>query len=1186
MISSSDKKNLIRSNPTIGVLAGWQFYRTATNLSYLAPVFKGIIRASHDLGCNLLLGCGMGPSASPTDPIRPAWSENTNESDFVPIGPWNTDGIIIANPLQSDSRSKYIQTIMGQGHPIVFVGSGESGPTIVADNSGGIKTAMSHLVAHNHNKIAFIAGTREDYKGDSGERLRAFQDATKLFGLDDDPNLITFGRHTFNGGYSAMQQLLDAKIQFSAILASNDESALGAIKAMDEAGIRVPEDVAVIGFDNRFEGSVHSPSLSSIHVPLFEIGYKSFEVMYNHLTKEDDLPSILKIGTRLVTRDSCGCGARREAFLSNENTPETELTEAISTIVLDQSHSLTKKESDQLCDQLVRTFTKAITSDKMGEFEEKLTEILEHTIEKNEDSNNWQNALTLLENTDWERSLSRERIQEVLNHARLLIGRFTANQHNQYILNERWISSRLSLLSARLQTSLDEGQIIQTLNKYLSDLRINLALLSLFEPSDEPGSQECVMRDLLNIDVETITYNCREFPPNDFFSEEKPFSLTLIPVMDPNRQLGFMVFDTENLEIFGFVVQQVGGALNTASLYRQATEGRRLAEEANRIKNRFLSTISHDLRTPINLILGLTEVLLEENDWGQSALPISLQMDIERINAYAQHLGGMIGDVLDLATNSAGQLRLQMELVNLGDALKMVAESGLQLATDKGLGWKAIIPKNGPWVRADITRLRQVVLNLVNNAIKFTTNGEVSLIVEYNEKDVLVSVKDTGLGIPKDEQESIFNEFRRSERSILQGYSGLGLGLSICKTLIEMQDGTIGVDSSGIEGEGSTFYFTLPIVNHGEDQQSILNNSIEPERTFLIIHSDYENHERLRILLKEYGVNAIAISMDQFEDWRKRSSYSLPDAIVLDMSVNSEQGWSILKVLKTNKLTRNVPIMLYTHSNDGESLINLDYLTKPIELDELNTAIDQYLLSEEAIESKRTFLIVDDDSNTLEMNARIIHSQYEKNRIIKANNGAEALEILAKEKIDLVLLDLNMPVMDGFVVLESMRLNPKMRDIPVIILTGRDLSVEEMNCLNQGVATVLKKGIFSMEETLSHVNLALERKRRLSANAQKLVRQAMVFIQDHYAEPISRADVAKHVNIAEDYLTYCFRQELGTTPIKYLQRFRISQAKILLRNSEKSITEIAIDTGFSDSGYFSRLFHRETGMSPEAFRLS
>ena len=183
------------SQPTIGVLAGWQFYRTATNLSYLAPVFKGISRAAHDLGCNLLLGCGIGPSASPTDPLRPAWSILTPDVDFVPIGPWNTDGILVANPLHTRGRSGYIQELIATGHPVLFIGSGESGPTIVADNSSGIREAMQHLVDHGHRQIAFIAGSSTDLSGDSGDRLTAYQNYLEEYNLEIEPRRIVYGRH-------------------------------------------------------------------------------------------------------------------------------------------------------------------------------------------------------------------------------------------------------------------------------------------------------------------------------------------------------------------------------------------------------------------------------------------------------------------------------------------------------------------------------------------------------------------------------------------------------------------------------------------------------------------------------------------------------------------------------------------------------------------------------------------------------------------------------------------------------------------------------------------------------------------------------------------------------------------------------------------------------------------------------
>jgi AraC-like DNA-binding protein len=439
----------------------------------------------------------------------------------------------------------------------------------------------------------------------------------------------------------------------------------------------------------------------------------------------------------------------------------------------------------------------------------------------------------------------------------------------------------------------------------------------------------------------------------------------------------------------------------------------------------------------------------------------------------------LIGDVLDLATSDAGQLRLNTKMVDLGDALRMISESGRQLAADKGLSWSAVIPESGPWVLGDLTRIRQVALNLVNNAIKFTTSGEVSLRIETANGTVTVSVHDTGLGIPPEEHEVIFSEFSRSERSVQLGYKGLGLGLAISKRLIEMHGGVMGVTSTGKVGDGSTFYFTLP--------------TIEPSAEQIQSRTVFEN---------------------------------------------------------TEDHVKSVEAM-HSTSTDEDAF---------------------------------TILVVDNEPNTLELHTRIVKSHSFSNRVLKAHNGQEALEILERETIDLVLLDLQMPEMDGFEVLERMRANERTQKIPVIVVTGQVLTEAEMARLNRGVAAILEKGLFGLDETVAHINAALERRHRLSNEAQRLVRKAMVFIHEHYAEPISRKDIAQHVSIAEDYLTFCFRQELGTTPIKYLQRYRVNRAKGLLKESENSITEIARMVGFSDSGYFSRVFHRETGMSPETFR--
>ncbi len=303
-MSSSDRKG----RPTIGVLAGWQYYWTATPLSYLNPIYRGIRQAAADLSCNLLLGCGMGPSAASTDPLRPAWPFLSSESDFIPVGPWNTDGLIAVNPLHTEARSRDFQNLIAAGHPVMFVAAGEPGPTIAVDNAAGIRDAMRHLVEHGHRHIAFIAGSPEDMAGDTGERFQAYRSTLQEFGFLPDDRLIAYGRHISAGGHDAMRRIMEAGATFTAVLASNDESALGAMQALKEARLQVPQDVAIIGFDDRPESAVQKPALTSVAVPLFEMGYRAVEQLLRQIQGEPPPVGPVKVATHLVPRASCGCG--------------------------------------------------------------------------------------------------------------------------------------------------------------------------------------------------------------------------------------------------------------------------------------------------------------------------------------------------------------------------------------------------------------------------------------------------------------------------------------------------------------------------------------------------------------------------------------------------------------------------------------------------------------------------------------------------------------------------------------------------------------------------------------------------------------------------------------------------------------------------------------------------------------
>lgn len=1185
---------------TLGVLAGWQFYRTATNLSYLAPLFKGISQAAKDLHFNVLLGCGIGPSARPTDPLRPAWPFISGEHDYVPIGPFNTEGLIIAAPLHSGARSDYIQKLMAAGHPVIFVGSGENGPSIIADNTQGILAALKHLKDHGHQRIAFIAGSLDDLEGDTGDRLSAYQSGCHQLGLDEDPSLIAYGRHVFDGGYLAAQEFMQKDLDYSAILASNDESALGAMKALQEAGKRIPQDVAIIGFDNRLEGDVVEPGLTSMHVPLFSMGYRAAELLYQHIMLNIPLESRTFMQTRLVIRESCGCkpmeitNSKHSAAYNDQNAvngkQDMQLVKRVSVAVANNARNFTEEKCFSYSQNLVEAFMDSLKCGEKQIFNQKLHEILSDSVSSSDDIFIWQVALSILERWMQDNIAADEMLsntgKQMISDGRLLISRQMKHQYSLSEVDERWNASRISLLTAKLLTALDENQIFDTLAEFLPEMNIKKAWIALTDQDIREGFLSFEIRDLIKREEQPLIIRSHKFPPQAMLFSKNSNQLTLVPLVDPGGQLGFMVFDTEHLDLYGAIVQQVSGALNTAKLYRQAIEGRRLAEEINQMKNRFLSMISHELRTPLNLILGLSHILITESDNEKVVLPESIQKDIERINAYAQHLSGMIGDVIDLATNDAGKLHLNMELIDLSETLQLVVDSGSALTFDKGLSWKADLPEKGPWVWGDQIRLRQVVLNLISNAVKFTSHGTISLSVDTNDNVVTVEVCDTGVGIPIEEQKAIFNEFYRSERSITLGIPGLGLGLSVCKLLVELHNGKVGLRSRGIEGEGSCFYFSLPVVEAPSVLRTVSQHLNKIKQHVMILTTQHSKSEQLHNMLMERDIDVHVFLMEKVSEWLKHMAKSPPEAIILDVSIQSDSGWSALREIKSSHLGRGIPIMFYSAMADGEGIIDLDYLTKPIELVDLTRAFDTVRLINDTTQPDQTVLVVDDEANTLDLHARIVQSQSSAYRVLKAQDGEQALKILNEEKVDIVLLDLQMPKMDGFDVLEAMRDSKRLRNIPVVVVTGKILTKEDMLRLNQGVASVLNKGLFSSIEIVNHIDQALQKKRNLSKDAQRLVRQAMAYIHEHYSEQLTRQEISQKVNISEDYLTYCFRQELGITPIKYLRRYRIKQAKLLLKASQNSITEIAFAVGFSDSSYFSRIFHRETGYSPEDFRQS
>jgi CheY-like chemotaxis protein len=454
--------------------------------------------------------------------------------------------------------------------------------------------------------------------------------------------------------------------------------------------------------------------------------------------------------------------------------------------------------------------------------------------------------------------------------------------------------------------------------------------------------------------------------------------------------------------------------------------------------------------------------------------------------------------------------------------------------------------------------------------------------VEVGKKEAVIAVSDTGMGIPSNEQETIFNEFKQSERTARRGYGGMGLGLAISRRLVELHGGQIGVLSTGSDGAGSTFYFTLPILTASAGDPHELG--VRAQTVAVLTERDGEGITLTNYLLgRGFTVETVAIAENP--DWFDQLLAAPPGAVVLEQGPATERGWELIQRLKLDPATSSVPVLFYNLPDDREagSVLDLDHLAKPLGGDDLAQALRRQGI-ETGRGKRKTILIVDDDPAILALHARVVQSQIPTCRVLRASNGVEALAVMAHTRPDLVLLDLMMPEMDGFAVLEAMREDESARNIPVIVLTAQLLRQEDMARLQQGVAAVLGKELFTPAEVLAQVEAALTRSKRLGSEPQRLGRLAMAYIHEHYTEPISREDLARHFSVNERYLTRCFSQETGVTPIAYLIRYRIQQAKVLLEAGQLSVTEVGLATGFSDGGYFGRVFQKEVGITPGAYR--
>jgi CheY-like chemotaxis protein/nitrogen-specific signal transduction histidine kinase len=512
-------------------------------------------------------------------------------------------------------------------------------------------------------------------------------------------------------------------------------------------------------------------------------------------------------------------------------------------------------------------------------------------------------------------------------------------------------------------------------------------------------------------------------------------------------------------------------SLDNARLYEEQRQATEKLREVDKLKSQFLANMSHELRTPLNSIIGFSRVILKGIDGPITDLQ---QQDLSAINSAGQHLLNLINDVLDISKIEAGKMELALEEnVNLFDLLNSAMSYAVGLTKDKPIKLVKDYTSDLSSVRADPTKLRQVVINFLSNASKFTEQGSITLkaaqqIGPDGKPEVKVSVIDTGVGIAPEDQVRLFQAFTQVDGSLTRKVGGTGLGLSISKRLVEMHGGRVELEST--VGVGSIFsvilplpYVQLPEIPHLEGERTIL--AIDDDRQVINLYERYLNGQ---------GYHVIPLTIpDQAVEKAKELK---PYAITLDIMMPNRNGWQILEALKSDPQTRDIPVIVCSivdNQDKGFSLGAADYLTKPILQDDLIHALAR-LNGDGSI---RDVLVIDDDEDDLRLVQKILQDG-DLYQVRTANGGPQGLAAIHEKPPHAIILDLMMPELDGFSLLETIRSDTNLRDIPVVIFTAGDLNEEQKMHLAEMSQQMIYKNAFKEDDLLKSIERALERFKR------------------------------------------------------------------------------------------------------------